>query len=50
MEIPDYFLPVMPYLILKETPAFLEYAKRVFNTEVKIIVPGEAPVASCTAK
>lgn len=43
MQIPDYYLPVMPYLILKDAPAFLEYAKRVFGAEEKMIVPGEAP-------
>ncbi len=43
MKIPDYYLPVMPYLILKDAPAFLEYAKRVFNAKELMIVPGEEP-------
>lgn len=43
MKIPDYYLPVMPYLILKDATAFLDYAKRVFGAEEKMIVPGETP-------
>lgn len=41
MNIPDYYLPVMPYLILDNSSDFLAYAKRVFNAEEKMIVPGE---------
>lgn len=41
MEKPDYYLPVMPYLILDKAPEFLEYAKKVFRATEKMIVPGE---------
>lgn len=41
MKKPDYYLPVMPYLILDKAPEFLEYAKKVFGATEKMIVPGE---------
>lgn len=41
MEMPDYYLPVMPYLILDKATEFLEYAKRVFDATELMIVPGE---------
>lgn len=41
MEMPDYYLPVMPYLILDKAPEFLEYTKRVFGATEAMIVPGE---------
>jgi PhnB protein len=41
MEMPDYYLPVMPYLILNKASEFLEYAKRVFGATELMIVPGE---------
>jgi uncharacterized glyoxalase superfamily protein PhnB len=41
MNIPSTYLPVMPYLILDDAPAFLEYAKRVFHATEQMIVPGE---------
>jgi PhnB protein len=39
MEIPDYYLPVMPYLIINSAGNFIEFAKKVFNAEIKLIVP-----------
>lgn len=41
MKIPENYLPVMPYLILNEATAFLEYTKRVFGATEQMIVPGE---------
>src|SRR5687768_3762092 len=41
MNIPSTYLPVMPYLILDDAPAFLEYAKRVFHATEQMIVAGE---------
>jgi PhnB protein len=41
MKMPDYYLPVMPYLILNKASEFLEYAKRVFGATELMIVPGE---------
>lgn len=41
MDYPDYYLPVMPYLILDDAAGFLEFAKAVFDAEEKMIVPGD---------
>lgn len=41
MELPSYYLPVMPYLILDKATDFLEYAKKVFGATEMMIVPGE---------
>ncbi len=41
MKIPEQYLPVMPYLILKDAPAFLRFAKEVFDASEQIVVPGE---------
>ena len=41
MNIPAQYLPVMPYLILDDAAAFLEYAKKVFRATEMMIVPGE---------
>jgi len=40
MNIPANYLPIMPYLILEDAPAFLEYVKRVFHATEQMIVPG----------
>ncbi|MGY5847650.1 VOC family protein [Salegentibacter sp. HM20] len=41
MKIPEQYLPVMPYLILKNSEEFLQFAKNVFNAETQLIVPDE---------
>lgn len=41
MEIPSTYLPVMPYLILREATAFMQFAKTVFHATEQLIVPGE---------
>lgn len=41
MKIPEYYLPVMPYLILNRAQDFLTFAKKVFNAQEMMIVPGE---------
>ncbi len=41
MNIPQNYLPVMPYLILKEAKAFINFAKIVFDAKEQLIVPGE---------
>jgi PhnB protein len=41
MDIPQDYLPVMPYLILDKAPEFLEYAKKVFGATEQMIVPAE---------
>jgi len=41
MTIPQNYLPVMPYLVLDDAPAFLTYTKKVFGATEQMIVPGE---------
>lgn len=43
MKIPEQYLPVMPYLILDDATAFLDFAKSVFNATEQLLVPGELP-------
>ncbi len=40
MKIPEHYLPVMPYLILKEAEAFSRFLKTVFGATEQLIVPG----------
>jgi PhnB protein len=44
MKIPDYYLPIMPYLIINKAADFIEFAQKVFNAEIKLIVPREEGV------
>ncbi|MGB4774384.1 MAG: VOC family protein [Daejeonella sp.] len=41
MKTPDYYLPIMPYLILKGAKDFLIFTKEVFNAKEEMIVPRE---------
>jgi uncharacterized glyoxalase superfamily protein PhnB len=41
MKIPEQYLPVMPYLILKRADEFLKFSRNVFNAETQLIVPDE---------
>jgi len=41
MKIPSEYLPVMPYLILKDSKGFLKFAKEIFNATEQMIVPSE---------
>jgi len=41
MKIPEQYLPVMPYIILNEAAAFLDFTKKVFGATEIMIVPGE---------
>lgn len=38
MKTPDYYLPIMPYLIIDKVADFIEFTKAVFNAEEKMIV------------
>jgi len=38
MQIPKQYLPVMPYLIINNAKAFVEFMKAVFNAEIQLIV------------
>lgn len=39
MKIPEQYLPIMPYLILKDTKGFLKFTKE--GAEEQLIVPTE---------
>lgn len=41
MKIPVQYLPVMPYLILKDSKGFYDFAKSVFNATEQLIAPAE---------
>src|SRR5688500_1969834 len=41
MNIPQQYLPVMPYLILNTAKAFIEFAKAVFGANEQLIVPAD---------
>ncbi|AHM62894.1 transposase [Flammeovirgaceae bacterium 311] len=41
MKIPAQYLPVMPYLILKDAKLFSDFAKKVFGATEQLIVPAE---------
>ena len=39
MEQPNYYQPLMPYLIVEGATKFIEFAQKAFEAEVKLIVP-----------
>ncbi|MFP9098655.1 VOC family protein [Flavobacterium sp. RHBU_24] len=41
MKIPENYLPVMPYIIIDDAAAFLDFTKKVFGAAEQLIVPGE---------
>ncbi|MFP9113243.1 VOC family protein [Flavobacterium sp. RHBU_3] len=42
MTIPQQYLPVMPYIIVDDAVAFLDFCKNVFSALEQLIVPGES--------
>lgn len=38
MSVPDYYQPIMPYLVLAEADEFIEFIKAVFDAEEKLAV------------
>ncbi len=38
MSVPDYYQPIMPYLVIKDADAFIAFIKAVFDAEEKLIV------------
>lgn len=38
MSIPDYYSPVMPYMVVKNADEFIAFIKAVFDGEEKLIV------------
>ncbi|MTI26017.1 VOC family protein [Fulvivirga kasyanovii] len=41
MKIPENYLPIMPYLILKGADKFADFMKTVFDAKDQLVVPGE---------
>ncbi|MGV3587548.1 MAG: VOC family protein [Adhaeribacter sp.] len=41
MKIPPQYLPLMPYLILKEASGFLQFMKTVFNATEQLLMPAD---------
>jgi uncharacterized glyoxalase superfamily protein PhnB len=41
MNIPQQYLPVMPYLILNNAKAFIEFARAVFGANEQLIAPAD---------
>jgi uncharacterized glyoxalase superfamily protein PhnB len=41
MKIPEQYLPLMPYLVLRNAKAFAEFAKSVFGATEQLIVPDD---------
>ncbi|ELR68955.1 Glyoxalase family protein [Fulvivirga imtechensis AK7] len=41
MKIPDKYLPIMPYLILRDAEKFARFMKEVFGATEQMIVPAE---------
>ncbi len=41
MVIPDYYLPIMPYLIVEKAYDFIAFTQKVFNSKTELIVPRE---------
>ncbi|MEP7317648.1 MAG: VOC family protein [Panacibacter sp.] len=44
MVAPDYYLPVMPYLIINKAYDFIDFVQRVFDAKTQLIVPREEGV------
>lgn len=38
MSTPDYYMPVMPYMVLNDADDFITFIKSVFDAEEKLIV------------
>jgi len=38
MSTPDYYLPIMPYMVLENADDFIRFIKAVFNAEERLIV------------
>jgi uncharacterized glyoxalase superfamily protein PhnB len=38
MATPDYYLPIMPYMVLKDADDFIAFIKNVFDAEEKLVV------------
>lgn len=38
---PDYYLPIMPYLVVSSSEEFIRFIKATFNAKEELIVPRE---------
>ncbi len=41
MKIPGQYLPVMPYLIVKDAKKFMDFVKEVFNATEQLVAPAD---------
>ena len=41
MKAPDYYKPIMPYLVVKDADKFIDFLKEVFDADIKLVVPRE---------
>ena len=41
MTTPQYYLPIMPYILVNDAKGFLSFTKKVFNADEKMLVPRE---------
>ena len=41
MKAPDYYQPIMPYLVVKDAERFIDFLKDVFDADIRLIVPRE---------
>ncbi|TCD12909.1 VOC family protein [Pedobacter frigidisoli] len=39
MKAPEYYQPIMPYLVVKDAAKFIEFIKEVFDADIKLVVP-----------
>ena len=44
MKPPQYYLPIMPYLIVNKAYEFIDFTEKVFNAKTELIVPREEGV------
>jgi uncharacterized glyoxalase superfamily protein PhnB len=42
MKMPEQYLPVMPYLIVKDAKKFMDFVKEVFNATEQLVMPADS--------
>ncbi len=40
MGLPEYYQPIMPYIVVEDADAFIEFIRAVFDAEEKLVVRG----------
>lgn len=38
MSVPNYYQPIMPYIVVSDADAFIDFIKRVFDAEERLVV------------